>query len=241
MVAGRAAGDWIRSFPQGLWLAGDEGADVRAAFVRKALGLAKGSRVLDAPCGAGRIAIHLARAGCVVTGLDRSAAFIARCRKRFRAEGLAGRFVAGDLREMEFDGGFDAALNWGGSFGYFSDAENADVVRRYARALAPGGRLLIDQPNREYVLRHFHAMMTQKGIAVRCRWRPDVERVDTRWRVTRRGRERRSLSSIRLYTAGQFRGLLEAAGMKVEALYGGLDGGRFRRISRRIYVVGRKP
>ncbi len=234
-------GDWVSSFPTGLWLPPEEGAQARAAFVRRALGLGKGSRVLDAPCGGGRIAIHLARAGCDVTGVDRGAAFIARARRRFRAEALAGQFVAGDLREMDFDSEFDAAINWGGSFGYFSDAENADVIRRYARALKPGGRLLIDQPNREYVLRHFHTRMSQGCMVMRCRWRPDVERVDTQWCVMRGGRERRSLSSIRLYTPGQFRGLLEAAGMKIEALYGDLDGGRFRRISRRIYVVGVKP
>lgn len=246
-------GDWVRTFPRGLWLPPEEGAQAQAAFVRRALRLRKGSRVLDAPCGAGRIAVHLARAGCVVTGVDRSAAFIARARRRFRAEGLAGRFVAGDLREMDFDGEFDAAFNWGGSFGYFSDAENADIVRRYARALrGRGGRLLIDTPSREYVLRHFHGSQTRGRVSTESRWQSTSQRVESTWTVrpstspgaesaSRRAEARRSFSSIRLYTPGQFRALLEDAVLTPDAFLGDLDGGPLRRSSRRIYVVGRKP
>jgi tRNA U38,U39,U40 pseudouridine synthase TruA len=45
----------------------------------------------------------------------------------------------GDLRGLDFNEEFEGVYNWGGSFGYFSDEENADVLRRYVRALRPGG------------------------------------------------------------------------------------------------------
>ncbi len=42
----------------------------QAAFITKALKLKKGSKVLDVPCGNGRIGFELARKGCAVTGID---------------------------------------------------------------------------------------------------------------------------------------------------------------------------
>ena len=52
--------------------------------------------------------------------------------------------------------------------------------------------------------------------------------------------QRPSVSSIRLYTPGQFRRLFSAAGLHVEKLFGDLDGSEYRPGSRRIFVVARK-
>ena len=103
--------EWFLSFPEEFWGGGDKGAEVRAAFVKAALKLRKGSRVLDAPCGAGRIAVHVARAGCDLTGVDLTANFIRRCRRRFRRERLKGRFLVCDLRRLDFDNEFHGIFN----------------------------------------------------------------------------------------------------------------------------------
>ena len=70
--------DWTQHFAEDLWLKPDDVGAEEAAFIRKALRLRRGQSVLDAPCGAGRIAIHLAHAGCVVTGVDLRRSFIHR-------------------------------------------------------------------------------------------------------------------------------------------------------------------
>ena len=71
-----------------------------------------------------------------------------------------------DLRSIEFENEFHAIYNWFNSFGYFSDGENAEVVRRFARALRPGGRLLIDHLNRERILRNFPSCERQSWSAL---------------------------------------------------------------------------
>jgi hypothetical protein len=49
----RAARDWVERFEDRFWLKPDEMGAEEARFVKRALGLRKGRRALDAPCGAG--------------------------------------------------------------------------------------------------------------------------------------------------------------------------------------------
>ena len=233
--------EWFEELDESLWLPGDEGSDQQAQFIKDALGLRKGEQVLDAPCGSGRIALCLARAGCVLTGIDRNAGFIARAREQFRQERLPGTFHVMDLRRLYFQEGFDAAFNWHGSFGYFSDEENAEVLCRLAAALRPGGRLLIDQPNRENMLRHFLPEMRTGEAVHRNRWDPVSQRVESIWTFTRDGREESSRSTMRIYTPAQFRDLFSDAGLRWETAFGSWDGAAYCRSSRRLVVVARKP
>ena len=155
--------DWSYTLDDAMWLRPDEEGRDEAAFIKRALKLRKGQAILDAPCGAGRVAVHLAHMGCRVTGVDLRQSFIQRAQERFLSEGLSGQFIAMDLRELAFVEEFHGICNWGGSFGYFTDAENLDILRRYARALRPGGRIIIDQVNREGLLRHFTAEAHPSG------------------------------------------------------------------------------
>ena len=232
--------EWFETFFDDLWLlrSGDRRAE--ADFIRKALRLRKGQRVLDAPCGDGGVAIYLARRGLRVTGVDRMPKFIARARRCLAKEILPGEIRVLDLRRLEYEGQFEAAYNWFGSFAYFSNAENFDVLARLGRALRRGGRLLVDQPNREFILRHFRPRDVRAGAAVTARWVPQTQRFDDVWTVSGGGKRRSCRSSIRLYTPGQFRRLFERAGLQVTAMYGSRDGGEWCRSSRRLILVGRK-
>jgi SAM-dependent methyltransferase len=232
--------DWTKTFAQDLWLKPDDVGVEEALFIRKALRLHKGSRVLDAPCGAGRITIHLARSGCRVTGIDLRHEFIRRAQERFRNEGMQGRFMPADLREMRFKNEFDGVYCWLGSFGYFPDTENISVLQRYADALRQGGRLLVDQPNRESVLKHFIHSQTSGNLRTVNRWNPRTERLTADWIVDRGGQEEHNRMSIRLYTPGQMKALFQAVGLTVETLYGSKTGEQYKRGSKRLIVVGRK-
>jgi SAM-dependent methyltransferase len=234
-----SAMEWFADFPKHYHLKPDDTGAEEAAFIRKILRLRKGQAVLDAPCGAGRISVYLARAGMGITGVDLTPSYIQRAKKRFRSEGYNGTFIVADLRQMDFTEQFDGAFNWQGSFGYFSEEDNLDVVRRYARSLRPGGRLLIDMPSREWLLRHFRANGRNGDIEFTVRWKPEAERTDTRFRNVKTG-ESWSMT-IRHYTPAQYRHLFQKAGLEVEAFYCDLSARPFRRGARRIYVVGRKP
>jgi len=115
-------------------------------FICSALDIGSGSRVLDAGCGTGRIALALIKRGCLVTGVDSSAYMVSRCR------GLAlhePKFTVCKLHfgEMAFEEEFDAVVCWGHSLGYTTREDDAQAVRRMVASLVPGGVILIDLHN----------------------------------------------------------------------------------------------
>jgi SAM-dependent methyltransferase len=178
--------------------------------------------------------------GLQMTGVDFKSRFVRAARRNLREHGLTGDFRVQDMREIEFKGQFHAAFNWRGSFGYFSDVENALVLHALARSLRPGGRLLVDQPNRESLLRHFQRIVHGQ-VEIRNRWDGPTQRVHSTWVGARDGKRISSTMSIRLYTPNQFRDMFVSAGLEIEATFGGYSGQPLGRASKRIIIVGRKP
>ena len=154
--------------------------------------------------------------------------------------GLPGTFRVLDLRQLDMAGQFDGILSWAGSFGYFSEAENARLVAAYVRALRPGGRLLIDLPNREHILRHFRREVQADSVIYRSRWDARNERMTTR-RIVAGVEDRRNASSMRLYTPVQTKALFERQGLTVEQMHKSLVFDAFGKRSPRMVTVGRKP
>lgn len=126
-------------------------------LIVEVLGLEPGDRVLDLACGSGEHAVRLAMRGLEVVGVDIAPSLVAHCQERvFSAaaeeSAATARFQQGDMRELAYDGEFDAVLLLSGSFGFYDDATNEEVLARMARALRParpeggqaGGRVLID-------------------------------------------------------------------------------------------------
>ncbi len=243
--------EWVHTLDDSLWLIANDMPDEEAAFIRKALQLRKGMEVLDCPCGSGRTSLPLARAGMRVTGIDLRPQFIRKARRRFQKEGLDGDFHQGDMREVEFDSRFHAVINWFTSFGYFDDAGNQDVMNRFARALRPGGRFLIDVINRERVLRNFcERSYTEKvpgkkvngALTQEAKWDAKKQRIDNVWTIHRKDGDHPFRLSIRVYTPGQMKRMFERGGLELEAAYGNWRGEAFApRSSRRMVMVARKP
>jgi SAM-dependent methyltransferase len=114
-------------------------------MIVEVLDLEAGCRVLDLACGSGDHARRLARQGLKVVGIDIASSLVAHSRQKAAEEGLTtAHFEEGDMRELDYESEFDAVLLLSGSFGFFDDAANLDVLRRMARALKPAGRVLID-------------------------------------------------------------------------------------------------
>ncbi len=81
--------------------------------VLDAMAPVEGRRVLEIACGTGRFTVMLAERGAEVTGIDISAAMLARGRERARATRTGDRleFLRGDAGRLPFpDGAFDTVL-----------------------------------------------------------------------------------------------------------------------------------
>lgn len=248
---GAAIGDWARGFFTGAGLEvvrdpeRENTAGLEADWIQQVLALRPGDRLLDVPCGSGRIAVQLAAAGIRVTAIDRSTPLLREGRQRSRDLKTPPVFQRGDMRRLELPPRFEAAINWWGSFGYFSDEENERVVQGMATALRPGGRLLIDLPNREQVRRWALGRHEIDWAGVRIRhdvdWDPRTQRIEGEWLLTRRGKPHRLWSSIRLYTPRQLRGLAERAGLTDIRLFGDWTGAPYTRGSLRCVLLACRP
>ncbi len=108
-------------------------------------------RVLDAPCGFGRHSMALVRRGFEVTGVDLSETELQRAKERAAAAGLPLQLVRQDMRDMDFSGEFDLALNLFSSIGFFTDDEDRLLIDRFCTGLKPGGAFVLDTRNRDFV------------------------------------------------------------------------------------------
>jgi SAM-dependent methyltransferase len=116
----------------------------------RALELKAGAAVLDCPCGYGRHALVLARAGFHVAGVDLSPAFLEIARERALKDDLKAEFHQADMRALpsEFEARFDGAFSAFTSFGFFDkDEENAKALAELARCVRPGSRVLVEMRN----------------------------------------------------------------------------------------------
>jgi len=200
----------------------DEGhSDDDAAEILGRLNLPPGSRILDAPCGTGRISRRLASVGLHVTGVDRSAQFIAMADAvPVGPEGHV-TYVQGDLRQLPVPGPFDAVVCWFTSFGYHGDADCRRVLEQFHRVLRPGGTLLVETMHHDGVVRHFtaapDATVVWRGEDAQVdlsRFDPLTGRLATDRTVYREGVVRHSSHFIRLPTPPEWTQWLEGAGFR---------------------------
>ena len=227
------------------------GAEVDAIW--KLLDLQPGMKVLDAPCGYGRIARRLAERGARVTGVDQSEVLLARAERE--REGIGEdrlRYLRHDLRLPLAELGHDVALNYFTSLGYGTEEEDLAILTSLASALRPGGRVLVETSHRDGL-----AARLSRGMKPAYRL-PDgtliVEtpvfdamtgRVETCWYWSgpRGAGEKRA--SIRVYTVGELLGLLSRAGLRFRSAHAGCSSDPFRaegpEMGGRVALIAERP
>lgn len=134
-------------------------------FLEEILDLDKSASILDLCGGQGRHSLELSRRGFLnVTVLDYSGYLISLGKKRARQEALNTIFIQGDARNTGFQGqSFRCIIIMASSFGYFLDEdENKKILNETFRLLMPGGTLLLDLPNRDYVIQNFKTFSSHR-------------------------------------------------------------------------------
>ncbi|MEW2048999.1 methyltransferase domain-containing protein [Streptomyces sp. NPDC005476] len=137
LTGGQAGEEYARRFAR----LAESGHDVHGEATFCDALLERASRVLDAGCGTGRIAVRLATLGHLCTGVDVDRSMLAVARR----DAPAQEWLHGDLAHLDSLGlepGFDLALAAGNVIPLLAPATEAVVVRQLAAVLRPGGLLV---------------------------------------------------------------------------------------------------
>lgn len=228
--------DWYTSFYSGLFAdlwrqaVSDDETDREIALLTEWLDARPGDRLLDVPCGHGRHAVRLAKAGYRITGIDLSDTLLATAREN--AGDLPVVLHKGDMRQIPTDAPFDGAYCMGNSLAMLDRSGLAVFFAALADALVPGGRLILDSA--------LTAESLLPGLEERI-WMPvgDVlmlveqnydaaeGRLDATYTVVRNGKQDSRVAIHWIVTAAELRALLDEAGFDTVTVMGELDGGPF--------------
>jgi SAM-dependent methyltransferase len=196
--------------------------------------------IVELGVGTGRVAIAIAReTGKRVVGFDRSPAMLAVGRER--AGDLPIEFLEGDMRELQLDEPVELVIcpfrallhlpTW---------TERRRTFERVAAALRPGGRFAFNAFafSGEVAMR-LNGVRQERGES----WEiPRYIWADSRIELTR-GRGDEEVGKLRLWWIGrsEFEGLIDVAGLEVEALYGGFEREPYTDESLEMVWVAQKP
>jgi 2-polyprenyl-3-methyl-5-hydroxy-6-metoxy-1,4-benzoquinol methylase len=143
-AVGESGRTWIRLKP--FQSTPDETARLLMDFahVVQLLELAPGMTLCELGCGSGWISRLAARHGVEAEGYDISPDMIEIAREQAAEEGLDVRYETGDMEQLDLGGRFDTCL----LYDALHHSPRADLVLASARrALRPGGRVLLAEPN----------------------------------------------------------------------------------------------
>ena len=227
----------------------------QVSFARRALKIPRGAKILDVGCGVGRHAVLLATHGHQVTGVDISALYLREARREAARGGAEVAFLRKDMRKLDFRSELDAVINLFTSFGYFPNPrDDLRVLKNIARALKPGGALLLDIINGTKI-RHILDLSRKNGLPTN-RWSQMQDGtyvleepvwlrrhggVRTNWSFLGKGNRKEMVSFVRMYSRESLSNLFRKAGLRVESVYGGMDGSRYVALkSLRLVILGTK-
>jgi SAM-dependent methyltransferase len=205
------------------------------ALAREADGL-----LIELAVGAGRVAIQVARAtGKRVVGIDSSPAMLAQARQRSVDAGVELDLREGDIRELEIDE--PAALIYcpGRSLLHLPTwADRRRCFERVAASLRPGGRFAWNAfafDHRIAAAIDGHHAETAPGLPLPHTIHYSVG--DNRVDITL---DDGGTGSLWWATKNEWLGLLDVAGLRLEALYGGFAGEPLDDNSREYVFVARR-
>jgi ubiquinone/menaquinone biosynthesis C-methylase UbiE len=193
--------------------------------------------IVELAVGSGRVAIPVAAAtGRPVLGIDTSPSMLEQARERAAAAGVELELREGDMRDLEL--AEHAGLVYcpfRGLLHVHTWADRRRVFERVAASLRPGGRFAWNA----FAFDHAIAARldgVHQGEPVPHALRYDVgdNRIDITLDVG-------GTSSIWWATKNEWLGLIDVAGLEVEALYGDFDRSSFGDDSREYVWVTRRP
>jgi len=217
-------------------------------FIENSLALDAGGSVLDLGCGTGQHAVELASRGYGVVAYDLSLDQLAVAADVAQERVQRLSLLQGDMRELAFNEMFDGLYCWNTTFGYFEEEKNFAVAQRMFQALKPGGRLVLDVANRDYLAGNSPCQVWYEGQRCVCMDDANLDFITSRLKIKRSvilddGRTRECSYSLRVYGLHELGKLLHDVGFRIAQASGhpATPGVFFGQSSPRIIILAQKP
>jgi cyclopropane fatty-acyl-phospholipid synthase-like methyltransferase len=238
---------WRRAIPA-------EQTKAEAEFLIDQLQCAQGARVLDVPCGNGRLTFELAKRGLHVTGVDISEEFIEEARSTAgkSVDPTAHRdgtdliappdFILADMRQVEGTSIYDGAYCFGNSFAFLGHDETEKFLAALARTLKPGARFIVETGMAaESVLHDFEEQSCHElgdlSIMIKERYLAEESCIDSEYIFEHAGEKETRVAREWIYTVAEIRRMLSRAGFEIVNIYGSLKCEPYKLGSRELFIV----
>lgn len=202
------------------------------------------ARLLDVPCGAGRLSIALAGRGYRVTGVDIAAPLLDDARRAADKYQLGEKFGAHrrDMRDLPWPGEFDGAFSLWESATLLGDEGTPAFLRAVAAALKPGARFVFDTHIAETMLprlrgREWERLGDDFWMLEERDYDHETSVVTRRWTMLHAGRVEHDSITFRLYTYRELAALLHEVGFATCEGYSWLGTAPFMMGAPRLLMV----
>ncbi len=246
--------NWYEKFFQGmaldLWRAAIpiETTEEELAFLLQTLAAPQGGRLLDVPCGNGRLSLPLSLSGYSVTGVDFCQPFLDQAAESARAHKTKIDYIQGDMRALKLKNKFAGAFCMGNSFGYFDRPGTVDFLKAVAACLESKARLVIDSSmvaecfivnggEKEWLQVGDMLMLVENNYD--CR----KSAVESTYTFIRGSEKQVSKAVHWIYTSGELSDMLESSGFSIVDMLANTDlenPEKFELGSERLLLVAEK-
>jgi SAM-dependent methyltransferase len=228
------ASEWYEEFFQGLSLElwrraiPIEQTEEEVAFLLETLSAPQGSKLLDAPCGNGRLSLPLSLMEYKITAVDFSKTFIEQAKASARAHKSKIDYIQGDMRKLALPQEFDGAFCMGNSFGYFDRSGTNQFLQAISKSLKSKARFVIDSAMIAecFLVNGGEKEWLQLGdmyMLIENQYECKTSTVATTYTYIQNGKQEVRTAKHWIYTSGELCDMLKAAGFSILEMLASTD------------------
>lgn len=217
--------------------------------VIRLLGLKKGDRLLDCPCGYGRHSNRLASKGINVVGCDINSVHLHKAIEYAQIKKLPVEFRKENMIELNYQNEFDAVINMFYSFGFFdTDEENFRVLKNFYDALKPGGKFLMHTDvnitrieSGKYKFDEVRNLTSGRQLRIIDRYDENTKKIYGKWTISDCKGENRTVDYVvRVYSKEEFSEMCYEAGFLKVNTYSDWNGALYDTESEDMIIIAEK-